>query len=146
VSNPNTKRDKQTQRICSGQQFRKIYQEGQRFSSPFFTAFVLPNELETLRFGITVTRKVGNAVVRNRCKRRMRAIFQQLPIRPDTARELIGLDLVFNVKTELIKADFSNLVEAFERTLSRAETFWRKKLDDQLAQAQLAAPVAGETL
>ena len=133
MSNSNAKRDKQLRRICAAQQFRKIYQDGHRFSSPFFTAFALPNALSNPRYGVTVTRKIGNAVIRNRCKRRLRAVFQQLEAK--NLSSTVGLDLVINVKTELLKAEFVSLVEAFERTLSHAETFWRRKLDDQAARA-----------
>ena len=39
---------------------------------------VNPNPHEQLRFGITVTKKIGNAVVRNRMKRRFRALLREL--------------------------------------------------------------------
>jgi ribonuclease P protein component len=39
---------------------------------------VRPNGGEDLRFGITVTKKIGNAVVRNRMKRRLRALVREL--------------------------------------------------------------------
>jgi ribonuclease P protein component len=123
------KLEKQSRRLCSSKQFRKIYQEGQRFGSPYFTVFTVSNKLQQPRYGITATRKVGNAVIRNRCKRRIRAAFQQLESK--ALVHLIGVDLVINVKTELAKAEFASLVEAFERTLARAESFWRKKLDEQ---------------
>ena len=123
------KLEKQSRRLCSSKQFRKTYQEGQRFGSPYFTAFTVSNELQQPRYGITATRKVGNAVIRNRCKRRIRAAFQQLESK--SLVHLIGVDLVINVKTELAQAEFASLVEAFERTLVRAESFWRKKLDEQ---------------
>ena len=124
------KLEKQSRCLCSSKQFRKIYQEGQRFGSPYFTVFTVPNELRQPRYGITATRKVGDAVLRNRCKRRIRAAFQQLESM--SLVHVIGVDLVINVKTELAKAEFASLVEAFERTLARAESFWRKKLDEQL--------------
>jgi ribonuclease P protein component len=132
VTNAKKKLDKQQRRICASSQFKKIYQEGQRFGSPYFTLFVTPNELRRPRYGITATRKVGNSVVRNRCKRRIRAVFQQLET--SSQAHVIGIDLVINVKTELAKADFAELVATFERTLSRAESFWRKKLDEQAAE------------
>ncbi len=134
MTNAKKKTDKQAHRLCSSKQFRKVYQEGQRFGSPYFTVFTVPNELRQPRYGITATRKVGNAVIRNRCKRRIRAAFQQLESKAQV--HLIGVDLVINVKTELAKAEFTSLVEAFERTLVRAESFWRKKLDEQAAQVE----------
>ncbi|MDB5723760.1 MAG: rnpA [Novosphingobium sp.] len=52
-----------------------------------------PNEGAGLRFGITVTKKIGNAVVRNRMKRRFRALARELlPSQglPDHDHVLIG--------------------------------------------------------
>ena len=52
-----------------------------------------PNEGAGLRFGITVTKKIGNAVVRNRMKRRFRALVHELlPNQglPDHDHVLIG--------------------------------------------------------
>lgn len=52
-----------------------------------------PNEGAGLRFGITVTKKIGNAVVRNRMKRRFRALVRELlPVHglADTDHVLIG--------------------------------------------------------
>ena len=52
-----------------------------------------PNEGAGLRFGITVTKRIGNAVVRNRMKRRFRALIRELlPVHglTDTDHVLIG--------------------------------------------------------
>jgi ribonuclease P protein component len=60
--------------------FRKVYADGFRVSSPFFAAFCLRlPEPGRSRIGLTVPRALGNAVVRNRIKRRMReAVRKQL--------------------------------------------------------------------
>ncbi|GAA4760505.1 hypothetical protein GCM10023306_01580 [Novosphingobium ginsenosidimutans] len=52
-----------------------------------------PNDGQGLRYGITVTKKIGNAVVRNRMKRRFRALLREmLPTAglPDHDHVLIG--------------------------------------------------------
>jgi ribonuclease P protein component len=51
------------------------------------------NDGAGLRFGITVTKRIGNAVVRNRMKRRFRALIRELLVEhglPDTDHVLIG--------------------------------------------------------
>jgi len=68
------------------------------------------------RIGITVTRKIGNAVVRNRCKRRLReALRRQL----NEPANLVGFDLVVNAKPNLIEADFEQIVDALAKTVAR---------------------------
>lgn len=49
---------------------------GVRVARPGFVLLTRPNEGQGKRFGITVTRKIGNAVVRNRMKRRLRALLR----------------------------------------------------------------------
>lgn len=49
---------------------------GLRIARPGFVLLARPNGLETMRYGITVTRKIGNAVVRNRMKRRFRELLR----------------------------------------------------------------------
>ena len=69
-----------------------------------------------MRFGITVTKKIGNAVVRNRMKRRFRALLREvLPVEglPDTDHVLIG-------REGGIERDFARLREELRMALSRA--------------------------
>lgn len=77
-----------SQRIRRSEEFRRIRHGGRRFSTEHFTLFVaIGNGIES-RLGLTVSRKVGGAVVRNKVKRRVREFFR-------TRRHLfpIGIDL-----------------------------------------------------
>ncbi len=76
-----------------------------------------PNQGEGLRFGITVTKKIGNAVVRNRMKRRFRALVRDLlPDQglPDHDHVLIG-------REGGVERDFAKLREELAAALSRAK-------------------------
>lgn len=104
------------QMLRNSQQFRRVYEQGHRIHTPFFSAFFLRNDAGERRYGITVTRKIGCAVVRNRCKRRLREIvrkYEHCPSYPN------GFDLVLNVKPELAEADFKQLQESFASMMSR---------------------------
>jgi ribonuclease P protein component len=74
-----------------------VYENGWRASRPCFVIFGLPNGAGHCRLGLTVTRKVGNAVIRNRAKRVLRGIFRR-------NRASLGhsLDLVVNARTALL--------------------------------------------
>ncbi|MEJ5977558.1 ribonuclease P protein component [Novosphingobium sp. PS1R-30] len=66
---------------------------GLRVSRPGFVLLARPNDGAGLRFGITVTKRIGNAVVRNRMKRRFRALLRDLlPLHglADTDHVMIG--------------------------------------------------------
>lgn len=69
--------------------------KGLRVARPGFVLLARGNEGQGTRLGITVTKKIGNAVVRNRMKRRFRALAREvLPVHglPDTDHVLIGRD------------------------------------------------------
>jgi ribonuclease P protein component len=66
---------------------------GLRNARPGFVLLTRPNQGQGLRYGITVTKKIGNAVVRNRMKRRFRELLRAaLPAEglPDHDHVLIG--------------------------------------------------------
>lgn len=89
---------------------------GLRVSQPGFVLLARPNEGAGQRYGITVTKRIGNAVVRNRMKRRFRALLREmLPVQglPDTDHVLIG-------REGGIERDFALLREELSAALSRA--------------------------
>ncbi|MDD5053733.1 MAG: ribonuclease P protein component [Sulfuricurvum sp.] len=57
-------------------EFQRVYQRGKSAHSTSIALFYLPIKGEK-KVGYTASKKVGNAVVRNRCKRRLRALFDE---------------------------------------------------------------------
>jgi ribonuclease P protein component len=89
---------------------------GLRVSRPGFVLLTRANGALGQRYGITVTKRIGNAVVRNRMKRRFRALLRELlPVEglPDTDHVLIG-------REGGIERDFGLLREELIAALSRA--------------------------
>jgi len=60
-------------RLRRSQDFLRLREEGRRWQSDKLILNVLPNGLPHNRFGFVVSRRIGNAVTRNRLKRRLRA-------------------------------------------------------------------------
>ncbi|PLX97698.1 MAG: ribonuclease P protein component [Desulfuromonas sp.] len=63
-------------RIKRRHDFITVKNRGFRLRTPHFYVYVLDNRNETSRLGVTVSRRVGNAVVRNRVKRLLREYFR----------------------------------------------------------------------
>ena len=71
------RRFRRADRVLASREYREISRRGVRSSSRAFVLLWLPeNDEGRARLGLTVSRKVGNAVVRNRVKRRVREWFR----------------------------------------------------------------------
>ena len=74
-------------RICKKRDYLTVYQQGVRSHSEHFTIVVRKNEMGVSRLGITVSKKVGRAVERNRIRRLVREFFRlnrsRLSVRQD---------------------------------------------------------------
>lgn len=90
--------------------------KGLRIARPGFVLQARPNEGSGLRFGITVTKKIGNAVVRNRMKRRFRALARE--ILPQYG--LGGHDHVLIGREGGVERDFALLRKELLAALERA--------------------------
>ena len=84
---------------------------------PGFVLLVRPRDDadDTIRVGFTVTKKIGNAVVRNRMKRRFRALVRETF--PDHA--IPGADHVLIVRAGGIERDYASLANQLKRALRK---------------------------
>jgi ribonuclease P protein component len=73
---PKTHGFSRAERVGRHAEFQEIYKQGTRLRGRFMTLFVLPNNLSRARLGIAATRKLGDAVRRNRVKRLVREWFR----------------------------------------------------------------------
>jgi len=101
-------------RLKSRREFVEVYSKGRRVGSSSFTIFGLPNNLGHCRLGLTVSRKVGNAVRRSRVKRVLRELF-----RLHRAGMEPALDLVVNAYPSIAGKSFEELEQEFLSVFSR---------------------------
>ena len=101
-------------RLTDSSEFERVYKQGTAYRGRFFSVHAFPNELGTLRLGLSVSKKVGNAVVRNTLRRKMREIFAMV------AGEAGGnMDLVISARPPAREAAFEELREEFDRALRK---------------------------
>ena len=106
---------KQTVTIKSNCDFRRIYGKGKSFQGPALVSYVLKNRAGICRIGITTSKKIGNAVERNRSRRVIRAAYSMIE---DKIQGNYDFVFVARSKTKYIKSTklaemmLSQLVEA----------------------------------
>jgi ribonuclease P protein component len=85
---------------------------------------------ETVRYGLTVTKKVGNAVERNRIKRRLRAA-----IRFDGGMAFVpGFDYVVVARREMLKLPFTDITTDLALALRRVHGIRDQRTKDETAR------------
>jgi ribonuclease P protein component len=102
-------------------EFRYTYARGRSQSLPLFTLVYAKSRLDTVRIGFSVSKRIGNAVQRNRAKRRMRAALT--PLLHSISG---GFNVIFVAKQEVLSAPFPELSREMETLLRRAG-LWRDK-------------------
>ena len=65
------------QSIKKNDEFKNVYKKGKKIVNKFFIFYYFKNNLGYDRIGFTVSKKVGNAVVRNKVKRRLKAFLRE---------------------------------------------------------------------
>lgn len=103
-------------RLRRRSEFLRVQDKGFKITADCLLCLVLPNARadRLTRLGLTVSTKVGNSVVRNRIRRRLRELF-----RTQKASLPGGLDMVLIARNSAAEADFPRLARAFDRV--RAE-------------------------
>ena len=67
---------KRTMTVKENYEFRRIYAKGRSGVSPYLVVYVRPNRRGRNRLGVTVSTKLGHAVVRNRVRRQLREMYR----------------------------------------------------------------------
>ncbi len=94
-------------RLLSKRDFSRVYQQGEFLESEGFVFYILDKEDDRPRLGIVATKKLGNAVERNRVKRVVRESFRKNKSR------FSHLDLIVKPKRRAVFMDNSKLSENF---------------------------------
>jgi len=107
----------QKERLRKRREFLAAYERGAKIPTAHFVLYVLENNLPHHRLGITVSRKIGPSVTRNRIKRQLREVFRK-------NKHIISLpcDVVVNAKRSAAAAASLKI----EEDLLKALDYWQR--------------------
>ena len=99
-------------KLKENRDFRRAYNRGKSFVTPAFVVYVNKNREQTVRLGITVGKKIGKAVKRNRAKRVITAAFGFL-----LPRVADGYDFVIVARTRILNVKSTKVEELLLKLL-----------------------------
>jgi ribonuclease P protein component len=100
--------------LTASPEFERVYRNGSVYRGRLFSVHALPNTIGEPRLGLSVSKKVGTAVNRNKVRRRLKEVFRS------SAKRLPGnLDFVISARPAAAGASFEELNEEFSRSVHR---------------------------
>ncbi len=112
-------------RLKKNERFQEVRRHGRSVSDRSLVLCVLPNGLPYSRFGFSVSNRIGNAVRRNRIKRRLR---EATRLRMETIEP--GWDIVFIARKAIAESSYQQIDAACARLLRRAHLLYGEATDE----------------
>lgn len=111
--------------INNRKDFNKVYSRGKSIVSPALVMYFIKNYKKGLRYGITASKKIGNAVCRNRARRVIKESFRKINL--DENR---NLDIVFVARKQTTKLK-STVVQKEMLFLLKKSGIFKKEKDEK---------------
>ena len=104
------------ERLTRSSQFAAVFREDKYWANDFLVLKAMPNGLEQSRFGFVASKKVGNAVIRNRTRRLLREAARLTPVRS-------GWDIVIIARKGAAGKNYGEIEPALSKLLKRADLY-----------------------
>ncbi|MBS4218195.1 ribonuclease P protein component [Bacillus sp. FJAT-49711] len=109
-------------RIKKNLDFQEVFKKGKSVANRQFVIYILKKEeLEYFRIGLSVSKKIGNAVKRNQIKRYIRQAFHEFKDQVDN-----GKDYVIIARKPTAEMDFHEVKKSLEHVLKVGKSFKRR--------------------
>lgn len=104
---------KKQYRVKKSKEIEQILKNKKYSSSPYFTIYKKEqSETNHFRYAMSVSKKIGNAVVRNRLKRQIRAIMRDYDI-------ISNVDIFIIARNKILSIDYHQMKSDIERLLKK---------------------------
>ena len=96
--------------------FRRLYHRGTSMANRLLVVYCCRNRAQKNRVGLTVSAKLGHAVVRNRCRRRLREVY-----RLEKPQLKTGYDIILVARSRTATAPWPELQKQFRRLCRKVD-------------------------
>ena len=100
--------------IKKNNEFKKVYKKGKSIVGRYIVVYVLNNHLKINRIGITVSKKLGNAVKRNRARRVMKEAY-----RLNQQMFKLGYDIIIVGRSRSVTAKMYEVEDCLQKIMSK---------------------------
>lgn len=115
---------KKSIRLVRSTDFQRVRRTGKSHAHPLIVIAYSPNNLDFSRIGVAATKSVGNAPERNRAKRMMRVVSQNLYVEIES-----GYDIVWIARKKILNVKSTDLTPVCKKLLICAGLLIDKKND-----------------
>jgi ribonuclease P protein component len=120
------------QRVKKNSEFQEIFKKGTSVANRQFVLYVLKKEeSQPFRIGLSVSKKIGNAVVRNKVKRYIRQVFLELK---EEVKE--GHDYLIIARKPAAEMNFHEVKKSLTHVLKRGKAFKRSSSSENAKRKQ----------
>ena len=99
-----------TRYLKNSKEFGIVYKKGRSCVDEILVVKIYKTELTTVRFGLVVSKRVGNSVVRNKVRRRLKTIIQEMSIKGT-------YDIVIIARHNISRVSYSSMYKSLEKLL-----------------------------
>ena len=109
-------------RVKTKQEFQNVI-SGEKVNNNTYVLYYKPNEFNNPRFGISASKKLGNAVTRSTTRRRVRGLLQKLM----KEKQILKMDYVIIVRKPFLEKEF---LENYDKLEKLFQLVWRKENEE----------------
>lgn len=103
-----------TESLKKNREFKRVYSKGKSIANRLLVMYVLPNDMGHNRLGISVSKKVGNSVVRSKVTRRIRESYRLAESKPE-----MGNDIIIIARTSASTSTYAGVDKALRQLLKK---------------------------
>ncbi|MBS4534948.1 ribonuclease P protein component [Clostridium sp. D2Q-14] len=103
-------------KLRNNRDFSKVYDKGKSIANKYLVMFYIENELDYNRVGFSTTKKLGNAVIRNRVKRLIKESY-----RLNNDKLINGYDIIFLARVRANNASYKEIEKSIINLLKRSK-------------------------